>query len=124
MSAMPARDRAAALELLGLGAGATPEQVTRAYRRLARTTHPDVTGATDPAAGDRFAAISDAHHRLAATPSPAPDPVHKPARRPAPTRRTWAVGDVWARPPIVAGPVVITPLASSRSAGEEPCDER
>jgi hypothetical protein len=139
MSALSGRDRAAALELLGLQAGATREQITRAYRRLARVTHPDVTGATDPAAGDRFAAISDAYHRLAATPSPRPTVVPRPVRRPTqrptqgptqgPTQRPvpgpgWTVGAGWARPPIVAGPVVITPLVSSRRPGEEARDGR
>lgn len=135
MSALSARDRAAALELLGLQAGATREQITRAYRRLARITHPDVTGATDPSASDRFAAISDAYHRLAAAPSPRPTVVPEPVRRPTqgptqvPTQRPvpgpeWTVGAGWARPPIVAGPVVITPPVSSRRPGEEARDGR
>ena len=36
-----------ALEVLGLGAGASPEEIAAAYRRLARTYHPDkVAGET------------------------------------------------------------------------------
>jgi hypothetical protein len=114
MSAMPGRERAAALEVLGLPSGATPEQITRAYRHLARVTHPDVTGATDPAAGDRFAAISDAYQRLVAAPSPPAVGVHTRVQRPATARPGWPVG--WARPLIVAGPVVMTPLPSQHTS--------
>jgi DnaJ domain len=54
---------------LGLDAGATPAEVKRAYRRLAKAFHPDSAGA---AALPRFLAIQDAYEQLA---------TGKPARR-------------------------------------------
>ncbi len=51
----------AALALLGLAAGADRDQVTSAYRRLARATHPDVSSTPDAAA--RFAAVANAYRR-------------------------------------------------------------
>lgn len=110
MTALSPGDRVAALTTLGLPAGATDEQITEAYRRLARAAHPDVTGRTDAAAGDRFAAISDAYHRLAAEapvrprPPSTPNTPNTPSTPSTRTRR---------RPPIVAGPVTITPFSTS-----------
>ena len=46
--------------IIGVPATATTEQITQAYHRLARTTHPD----TDPGqsdAADRFRLLTDAH---------------------------------------------------------------
>ena len=51
----------AALAVLGLAAGADRDQVTSAYRRLARATHPDVSPTPDAAA--RFAAVANAYRR-------------------------------------------------------------
>ena len=51
----------AAWAVLGLAAGADRDQVTSAYRRLARATHPDVSPTPDAAA--RFAAVADAYRR-------------------------------------------------------------
>lgn len=47
--------------VLGLAADADRDQVTRAYRRLARATHPDVSPTPDAAA--RFAAVARAYRR-------------------------------------------------------------
>jgi preprotein translocase subunit Sec63 len=63
---MAARERADALAVLDLPPDAPREQVTRAYRRLARQAHPDATGRTDPAAGERFAEITEAYRGLSA----------------------------------------------------------
>ncbi|CAA9428869.1 MAG: hypothetical protein AVDCRST_MAG01-01-2763 [uncultured Rubrobacteraceae bacterium] len=38
---MPAVPASPALEVLGLGAGASPEEIAAAYKRMARTYHPD-----------------------------------------------------------------------------------
>ena len=51
----------AAWAVLGLAAGADRDQVTSAYRRLARATHPDVSPTPDAAA--RFAAVANAYRR-------------------------------------------------------------
>jgi len=47
--------------VLGLAADVDRHQVTRAYRRLARATHPDVSPSPDAAA--RFAAVTNAYRR-------------------------------------------------------------
>ena len=105
MAALSPRERVAALDLLGLSPGPTPDEVTQAYRRLARTSHPDVTGRTDPAAGDRFAAISDAYHRLLADLAEQRVSVQRRATRPPGPLRPFDRTP----PPIVAGPVIVTP---------------
>jgi hypothetical protein len=118
-SAVP---RLAALALLGLSEQATAGDVVAAYRRLAKTTHPDVAGRRDPDAGRRFAALTDAYRALAPTPaspapatsapataSAAPSPA-APSPGAAPPRRRTPVRVRYTRPPITAGPVRITPL--------------
>ena len=54
-------------DVLGVEAGASPTQIKAAWRRLARTTHPDLTG-DDPAASRaatrRMAEINDAYAAL------------------------------------------------------------
>jgi hypothetical protein len=101
--------RLAALATLGLSEDATAGDVTQAYRRLARVTHPDVTGRRDGDAGHPFAAITEAYHVLTSDPaSGAPTSSSPPRRRvPVNVRRHD-------RPPIVAGPVWITPLPPPR----------
>jgi DnaJ domain len=125
--------RAAALALLGLPETATAAQIVHTYRRLARATHPDATGRTDPAAAQRFTAIHDAYQLLAepaehpaadpaadAAADPVGDPGEPPARsyqpgvepaarwdRPPPPPRGERVFPPG--PPIVAGPVIVTP---------------
>jgi len=48
-------------EVLGVGAKATPEEIKRAYRKLARETHPDVAG---PDSEERFKEVSRAYEVL------------------------------------------------------------
>ncbi|MEO5939360.1 MAG: DnaJ domain-containing protein, partial [Candidatus Limnocylindrales bacterium] len=61
---MPQRDPH---EILGVDVGASPTQIKAAWRRLARTHHPDLTG-DDPAASrvatQRMAEINDAYAAL------------------------------------------------------------
>ena len=49
-------------EVLGVGRDATAQDIQRAYRKLARTYHPDVN--KDPAAERRFQEISEAYEVL------------------------------------------------------------
>lgn len=49
--------------VLGVSRDATPEQIKRAYRRLARQCHPDVAGG-DPAAEERFKQLTEAYRVL------------------------------------------------------------
>ena len=50
-------------EILGVPRDATPEQIKKAYRRLARELHPDVAG-NDPQSEDRFKDVSRAYDVL------------------------------------------------------------
>src|SRR3954469_3405139 len=49
-------------EVLGVDRGATAEGVRRAYRKLARQSHPDVN--KEPGAEDRFKEVSEAYEVL------------------------------------------------------------
>jgi hypothetical protein len=75
----------AALALLGLPDDADRDAITSAYRRLARTTHPDRSGAADAAA--RFDNLTAAYRR-ALDPGPttsATAPTAPPTAATAPT---------------------------------------
>jgi len=123
--------RAAALALLGLPPTATGPDIVHAYRRLVRATHPDATGSTHPAATEQFAAIHDAYQLLAQpVVNPAEDPADAPVAEPVEPVEPAPQGfgdepaaspqapppptPMWVRafrspPPIVAGPVMVTP---------------
>ena len=47
-------------QVLGVSEGAKPEEIKKAYRRLAKQYHPDANP-DKPAAADRFKQISEAH---------------------------------------------------------------
>lgn len=49
-------------DVLGVGRSATSDEIQQAYRRLARTYHPDVN--KDPGAEDRFKEVSEAYEVL------------------------------------------------------------
>ena len=49
-------------EILGVSRDATPEEIQRAYRKLAREFHPDVN--KDPSAEDKFKEVSEAYDVL------------------------------------------------------------
>ena len=49
-------------EVLGIGRDATDDDIRKAYRRLAREHHPDVSG--DPAAEERFKEVAGAYEIL------------------------------------------------------------
>lgn len=49
-------------DILGIARAATADQIRRAYRRLAREVHPDVSAAAD--AASRFAALQNAYSVL------------------------------------------------------------
>jgi hypothetical protein len=104
--------RSSALALLDLGAEATREEIIHAYHRLAREVHPDRCGSPD--AAERFSRLRDAYARalqdLAEPVGPPPPPA--PAERAGSgTSRSTALcaSPSGQRPPIVAGPVSVTP---------------
>jgi hypothetical protein len=68
--------RDAEFETLGLSSDATWDDVKRAFRRLARTYHPDVAG---PSGARKFAEITEAYMALKETASPGLGKI--PARR-------------------------------------------
>ena len=107
--------RIAALALLELPESATPEQITHAFRRLAKSTHPDVTGPTDHDAASRFAALTTAYRLLLETrpPDPSPSPPLSPTSTTRP-RGPVPIPVRVRRPPIVVGPVRVSPLPRSR----------
>ena len=90
-------------QVLGLDVGASDADIKAAYRRLARTCHPDLCG---PASADRFAELGEAYRFLsdrlkraalehdllasAKTDAPAARPAKRPepAARPAPRAQT------------------------------------
>jgi curved DNA-binding protein len=49
-------------QILGIGRNASPDDIQRAYRKLAREYHPDVN--SDPAAEERFKDVSEAYSVL------------------------------------------------------------
>lgn len=52
--------------VLGVGPGASPAEIARAFRRLARTRHPDVAG---PSTEEEYRRIRDAYEQLTVRPT-------------------------------------------------------
>ncbi len=111
--------RVAAFAILGLSGDATHDQISRAYRRMAREVHPDRCAAPD--AARRFGELREAYQQAlrpepadaaasvpASAPAPAPEGTAKPPR-PGPARRLATDLPPTRRPDIVAGPVLIEP---------------
>jgi len=84
--------------LLGLPADACEADIVRAYRQHARTWHPDVTD--DPTAAERFVALRAAYEHLLTAAKAAPRAVPIPVRHAEPPPE----------PPLVVGPVHVSPL--------------
>jgi len=107
------------LALLGLRAGADRNAITRAYRRLARRTHPDRSDAAD--ASSRFDDLTAAYRRaLEAAPRTAVTAATAPPRASevAPTRGSDVVVSAGAfrlrGPTIIVGPVRVDPTPTGR----------
>ena len=110
--------RRAALAALGLPEHASARDITAAYRRLAKVTHPDAAAPADTDAARRFAALAEAY-RMLSGPGAAPPPSdHHSSPGAGPRRvpvRVRAPGTAEAdRPPIIAGPVTITAIRRDR----------
>jgi hypothetical protein len=112
--------RVAASALLGLSEHATAQEITHAYRRLAKATHPDVTGPLNRDAASRFAALTAAYRLLldaASTPPPSAGPAPSPSRPAPPSlwdvegpRSAVPVPIRFTGPSIIVGPVRVSPL--------------
>jgi len=124
----PGRSRYDPYRVLGVGPGASRQDIARAYRRAVQRVHPDAQP-TDPRAAARFQQLTDAYdllsdparraaydrmHRPGAGPSSQPPPPRYPSAAP---RRLGSP-----RPlvpphgqPIWAGPVHIEPPAAPAS---------
>lgn len=101
-------------EILGVPAGASREEIIRAYRRAAHVAHPDARPA-DPQAAGRFQALTEVYDLLSDAGRRAEyDRSHSgeiternvisPSPRPAPRPAS-----AWPGPPLRAGPVHIQP---------------
>jgi hypothetical protein len=111
----------AARALLGLPDDADRSAVTRAYWRLARTTHPDRSDAADATA--RFASLAAAYRRaLEAAPAAETRPTAPRVARTSPGRRPSfgvsirAPGQVG--PSIIVGPPRVDPLPARQPRRE------
>ena len=101
----------AALALLGLGEDADRDTVIRAYHRLARASHPDLSDAPD--AAERFDAITAAYQRaLDDVAARAPRlAVHRAATPPSPVDLSVHRAAVdRSQPMLIVGPVRVEPL--------------
>lgn len=98
-------------EVLGVRAGASREDIVRAYHRAAHDSHPDAQPA-DPQAADRFQALTEAYDRLSDAAcraeydrSRSREPNAPPSLSPShPAKRR---AGTWPAPPLWAGPVHI-----------------
>jgi DnaJ-class molecular chaperone len=111
--------------IIGVPSSASPEQITQAYHRQARTTHPDIDH-DHPDAAERFRLLTDAHAVLA---DPATRAAYDrfrasrvPQARPTTTRRAGApIPDTRTRPrgaTVRPGPVIWNPPSSRPSDGD------
>ena len=74
--------------VLGVAPGSSWEDVRSAYRRLAKTVHPDITGSD----ASRMAEINRAFGELALSRAPEPAPVPAPPAPPAPVSQLDEAG--------------------------------
>jgi curved DNA-binding protein CbpA len=86
--------------LLGIPRDAPAADVTRAYRRAARATHPDAQAA-DPSAADRFRNVTNAYETLRDPARRAAYDRAHPVVRTVVVQRAFAAGEP---PPARAGP--------------------
>jgi hypothetical protein len=99
-----------AFELLGVPEDSDRNTIAHAYRRLARTMHPDVSADHD--ASERFTSLTEAYHIAASAPArTAAASAQADVGSEVPVRRAWSTHEA----PIVAGPVRVRP--SSDHAG-------
>ena len=116
-----AADRAA-FAVLGLPTDATRIEIAQAYRRLARATHPDLSGEAD--AEERFAAISAAYEQATATVPEVPDAPPVRGVSPSPGRTWRGARSSVPHAGVVAGPVHVSPLPPPPSPPSSPDRER
>lgn len=97
-----------AFQLLGIPRDSDRDAIAHAYRRLARSLHPDVS--CDADAAQRFAELTEAYRIATAAPRTVGGTgAEVPVRRPDDRRPQ--------DPPIVAGPVRVDPWPGQRQGG-------
>jgi len=97
--------------VLGVPADASPLEIARAFRRLARTWHPDARP-EDPSAAGRFRDIAAAYHVLS---DPTRRAAHDRARTAGPRSRGPAGGDTATARPRRGRPVRVRYVSSDAS---------
>jgi curved DNA-binding protein CbpA len=113
-------------QILGVAAGASQQDIVRAYHRAAHHAHPDARP-TDPEAAARFRALTDAYQLLSDTGRRA-DYDRRRAERQRAVRHTraqprTAPGSApgrWAGAPLWAGPVHIGPPEGQAAGASQP----
>ena len=112
-------------QVLGVTAGASREDIARAYRRAAHDAHPDARPA-DPGAAARFQALTDAYDVLSDAGRRADydrtHPPHQRAARHVPARARPGARS-WPGPPLWAGPVRVDPPATPAAGAGAPHDD-
>lgn len=118
MTSRDDKDHLAALALLGLGPDASHQEILSAYRRLARSSHPDTAQGAAPS--HDFARINAAYRFLTSGHRMAPAPTVEPSDNNWAASRASEPGDTslwelrtadWGDDePLVAGRVIIRPL--------------
>ncbi len=104
-----------ALRVLGVADDADLDTITRAYRRLARTTHPDISEATD--AATQFDVLTGAYRQaLAARQTSAQPSRPQPGQQPTARSTTPGFGRAGGFT-IVVGPARVEPVEGGRAPG-------
>ena len=125
--ARPGRDAGDPYRVLGVSAGASQQDIARAYRRAVQHAHPDARPHDPAAAAARFAAydlLRDPGRRAEYDRGhPAAEPSGQPplSRQPAPASRRRGSPFLLGPPPglpIWAGPVHIEPPATPTAASQ------
>jgi DnaJ-like protein len=112
--AQPSSTLLAALDILGLGVEADRGQITAAYRRLAKATHPDLC--SDPEAAARFGVVAAAYHRAVSAQGArqaATSPTVRPTIPGDPVAAQASTVLRWPRVVVAVGPVHVQPFPAS-----------
>lgn len=105
-------------EVLGVAAGASRQDIVRAYRRAVHGAHPDARPA-DPRAGARFRALTEAYDLLTDAGQRAAYDRRTQSKRPGPGPQPYAVPGSMPGAPLRAGPVRVNPPARQQAGSAD-----